>query len=84
MSDRSTCGLVSFPDYGIISAAQAPPEPPKVLRITRLVVKPGRAAAQERIGTLSAHAMARTKYPANVLALSTISGESEAVASRVP
>ncbi len=34
-------------------------------------------AAQERIGTLAAHAMARTRYPANVLALSSVSGEAE-------
>jgi hypothetical protein len=60
-----------------LALAQAPPEPPKVLRITRQTVKPGRAAAQERIGTLAAHAMARTKYPANLLALSSASGESE-------
>ncbi len=72
-------GILAF----ILTAASAvlaqapPPEPPKVLRITRQTVKPGRTAAQERIGALAAHAMARTKYPANILALSSVSGESE-------
>lgn len=77
MSDRSTCGLALFLITASLTLGQTPAEPPKVLRITRQTVKPGRAAAQERIWTLAAHAMARTKYPANVLALSSVSGDSE-------
>jgi hypothetical protein len=77
MFNRSTRELAFFLIAAALAFAQTIPEPPKVLRITRHTVKPGRAAAQERIGTLTAHAMARTKYPANVLALSTVSGESE-------
>jgi hypothetical protein len=56
--------------------AQAPPEPPKILRIARYSVKPGRAAAQERIGGILARAMNRAKYPANFIALNSVSGES--------
>ena len=77
MSFRGTLGLAYLIAFSL-AFAQTPPEPPKVLRITRQTIKPGRAAAQERIGTLAAHALARTKYPANVLALSSLSGESEA------
>src|SRR5579859_4475186 len=77
MSGRSTCGLVCFLIAASLAFAQIPPEPPKVLRISRQSIKPGKAAAHERIWTLAAHAMARTKYPANVLALSSASGESE-------
>ncbi len=77
MSGGSTRGLAFFLITALSAFAQTPPEPPKVLRITRQTVKPGRATAQERIGILAAHAMARTKYPANVLALNSASGESE-------
>ena len=77
MFDRATRGLAFLLITASLAIAQTPPGPPKVLRITRQIVKPGRVAAQERIGTLAAHAMARTKYPANVLALSSVSGESE-------
>jgi len=77
MSGGSNRGLAFFLITASLALAQTPPEPPKVLRITRQDIKPGRAAAQERIGTLVAHAMARTKYPANVLALNSASGESE-------
>lgn len=59
------------------SAAQIPSEPPKVLRVVREIVKPGRAAAQERLGTVLAHAMARGKYPVNFLALSAVTGDQE-------
>jgi len=55
--------------------AQAPPEPPKVLRIARYSLRPGRSAAQERIGGILARAMGRAKYPANFIALSSVSGE---------
>jgi hypothetical protein len=78
MVDRATCGLAIFLITASVAFAQTPPEPSKVLRITRQMIKPGKVAAQERIGALAAHAMARTKYPANVLALSAVSGELEA------
>ena len=74
---RSSRGLAFWWIAASLAFAQISPEPPKVLRITRQIVKPGRAAAAERTGTLAAHAMARTKYPANLLALSSVSGESE-------
>jgi hypothetical protein len=78
MSCRSTHRLAFFLLTASLAFAQTPPQPPKVLRINRQTIKPGRAAAQERIWTLAAHAMARTKYPATVLALSSVTGESEA------
>ena len=56
---------------------QAPSGPPKVVRIFRDVLKPGRAAAQEKLGTNLARAAARAKYPVNYLALNSVSGESE-------
>ena len=60
---------------GAVALAQAPPDPPKVLRIARYSIKPGRTAAEERIGGILARAMGRAKYPANFIALSSVSGE---------
>src|SRR5215472_6331054 len=59
------------------AAAQSPPGPPQVLRITRQAVKPGAGAEQEKIGANVARAAARAKYPANFLALNSMSGEPE-------
>jgi hypothetical protein len=58
--------------------AQTPPAaPPQVLRIVREVIRPGKAAAQEKAAALAARAVGRSKYPANFLALTTVSGERE-------
>ena len=67
---------------GFAAAAQGPSEPPpreppKVLRIVRQVIKPGKTAAQEKIASAAVRAMSRTKYPANLLALSSLSGDDE-------
>ena len=59
------------------AAAQIPSEPPKVLRLVRETIKPGRAAAHEKLGTVLAHTMARGKYPVNFLALSAVTGDEE-------
>jgi hypothetical protein len=66
------CFALSF-----AAAAQVPPEPPKVLRVVREIIRPGRAAAQERLGAILAHAKARGKYPVNFLALSAVTGDEE-------
>jgi hypothetical protein len=47
------------------------------LRIVRQTVKPGAMAEQEKIGAGVARAAARAKYPANFLALSSMSGQLE-------
>src|ERR1700694_4113421 len=71
MSARSLAILV-ISAYAAV--AQTPTGPPKVVRIVRQVIKPGKAAAQERIGIILAHAMARAKYPAHFLAVNYLSG----------
>lgn len=60
-----------------VSAAAQNPTPPQVLRIIRQTIKPGAAAEHEKIGANVARGVARAKYPANFLALSSMSGEPE-------
>ncbi len=48
-----------------------------MLRITRQTLKPGAVAEQEKLAATAARALARAKYPANFLALSSMSGEPE-------
>jgi hypothetical protein len=69
--------LALFFALSTIAAAQIPAAPPKVLRLVREVIKPGKAAAHEKLATISAHAMARWKYPVNLLALSAVTGDEE-------
>src|SRR5580704_8970393 len=61
----------------VVAAAAQTPGPPQVLRIIRQTMKPGAVAEQEKLGTTAARALARAKYPANFLALSSMSGEPE-------
>jgi len=56
-----------------VAAAQTS-NPPQVLRIIRQTIKPGAAAEHEKIGANVARGVARAKYPANFLALNSISG----------
>jgi hypothetical protein len=58
-------------------AAQSP-EPPKVLRIIREDIKEGRTPAHQKTETRFAQAMARNKYPTNYLALTSMTGPSQA------
>ena len=60
----------------ILSAQQ--PGPPKVLRIFREDVKEGKGSAHEKVETRWAQTMARLKYPANTLALTSLTGTSQA------
>jgi hypothetical protein len=57
-----------------VSAAAQSHNPPQVLRIVRQTIKPGAGAEHEKIGANVARGVARAKYPANFLALSSISG----------
>src|SRR5437588_2371728 len=75
--DMTVRMLALFSALSIAAAAQIPAEPPKVLRLVREIVKPGKAAAHEKLATISAHAMARWKYPVNLLALSALTGDEE-------
>jgi hypothetical protein len=59
-----------------LSAQQ--PGPPKVLRIYREDIKEGKGSAHEKVETRWAQTMARLKYPANSLALTSMSGTSQA------
>jgi len=56
------------------TAAAQTSNPPQVLRIIRQSIKPGTSAEHEKIGANVARGVARAKYPANFLALNSISG----------
>src|SRR6266852_4734102 len=58
-------------------APQIPSEPPKVLRIIREIIKPGKVSAHERASTIAVRLLARAKSPANFIGLSAISGADE-------
>ena len=60
----------------LLSAQQ--PGPPKVLRIFREDVKEGKSSAHEKVEARWAQMNARIKYPANSLALTSLSGTSQA------
>jgi hypothetical protein len=57
-----------------VGAAAQTSGPPQVLRIIRQSIKPGAGAEHEKIGANIARGVARAKYPASFLALSSISG----------
>ncbi len=59
------------------AAAAQTPGPPQVLRIIRQTLKPGTLTEHEKLAATAARALARTKYPANFLALSSMTGEPE-------
>ena len=56
------------------AAAAQTSTPPQVLRIIRQTIKPGAAAEHEKIGANVARGVARAKYPANFLAINSMSG----------
>ncbi len=60
----------------ILSAQQ--PGPPKVLRIFREDVKEGKGSAHEKVEARWAQTMARLKYPAHTLAMTSMTGLSQA------
>jgi hypothetical protein len=59
------------------TAAAQTSNPPQVLRIIRQTIKPGAGTEHEKIGATVARGVARAKYPANFLALSSLSGVPE-------
>lgn len=59
------------------TAAAQTSSPPQVLRIIRQAIKPGAGAEHEKIGANIARGVARAKYPANFLALRSLSGVPE-------
>src|SRR5713226_1172009 len=60
----------------ILTAQQ--PGPPKVLRIFREDIKEGKSAAHEKVEARWAQMNARLKYPANSLALTSLTGTGQA------
>ncbi|PYT29490.1 MAG: hypothetical protein DMG57_11340 [Acidobacteria bacterium] len=56
---------------------QIPFEPPKVLRIIREFIKPGKTSAHERASMNAVRLLARAKAPANFIGLSAVSGDEE-------
>jgi hypothetical protein len=63
---------------GIVSQAQAPTPPPKVLRIFEENVKVGKNAAHEKLETSWAKTWAAAKWPGQSLAMKTIAGQPQA------
>ena len=58
--------------------AQEAPPPPKVLQIFREQVKPGKSAAHEKVEAGWPRAFARVSFPDHYLAMTSVSGSSEA------
>lgn len=62
------------------TAAQETPTMPKVLQITREVIKPGKAGAiHDRSESNFVQAMARAKWPTHYIAMNSLSGRSRAL-----
>src|SRR5207245_11683198 len=60
------------------TSAPAPGTPPKVITIIREEVKVGKGAAHEKFETNFVRAFARAKWPSHYLAMTALSGPSEA------
>ena len=58
--------------------AQAPPDPPKVLRIFRADMKPGKEFAFEKVSAGYSRAFTKGKYPVNYLGMTAAAGPAEA------
>jgi hypothetical protein len=73
-------GVCLFLAGASLALAQHEPAmgPPKVLRIFCEEVKPGKTAQHERNESAWAQAFVRTKYPARILAMTSVSGPSQA------
>jgi hypothetical protein len=63
--------------FFVVATAAQTAGPPQVLRIIRQTLKPGTVTEHEKLASTAARALARVKYPANFLALSSMSGEPE-------
>ncbi|HSB35863.1 MAG TPA: hypothetical protein VLH41_03250 [Thermoanaerobaculia bacterium] len=60
------------------AAAEEPPPPPKILQIFREEVKPGKAAAHEKVEAGWPRAFAKANWPTRYLALTSLTGPMEA------
>ncbi|MGH9365015.1 MAG: hypothetical protein ACRD1B_07100 [Thermoanaerobaculia bacterium] len=63
---------------GLLAQTPAPTGPPKVLQIFREEVKPGKSAAHEKWETGWPKAFAKANWPTHYLAVTSVSGPSEA------
>jgi len=63
---------------GAQTSSPAPGTPPKVITIFREEVKVGKGAAHEKFETNFVRASARAKWPTHYLAMTALSGPSEA------
>ncbi len=70
--------LSCVPLAGAQTSSPAPGTPPKVITIGREEVKVGKGAAHEKFETNFVRASARAKWPTHYLAMSALSGPSEA------
>ena len=74
----SLLGAALLAGAAIQLSAQPPSEPPKVLRIFREDIKEGKNVAHEKTEANFVQALARLKYPNNVLAMTTLTGMNQA------
>ena len=58
--------------------AQPPAGPPKLLRIYREDIKEGKGSAHAKVETRWAQTLARLKYPANLIAMISMTGNTQA------
>ena len=79
---RKTLSLIGVTCLAVSAAARAtaqePPPPPKFLQIYREEVKPGKGPAHEKVEAGWPAAFAKANWPSNYLALTSMTGPSEA------
>jgi hypothetical protein len=71
-------GLTLSTTTGLLAQTPSPPGPPKVLQIFREEVKPGKSPAHEKWETGWPKAYAKANWPTNFLAMTSVTGPSEA------
>ncbi len=74
----ATCLVLSVVSLALAQEQATPGGPPKVLRIFREEVKAGKAPAHEKVETAWTRAFVNAKYPAYMLATTSLSGPLEA------
>ncbi len=71
-------GVVCLSLSAVAFAAEGPPAPPRVLQVIREEVKPGKGAAHVRAEAGWPRAFAKANWPTHYLALTSMTGPSEA------
>jgi hypothetical protein len=71
-------GLTLSTASGLLAQTPMPPGPPKVLQIFREEVKPGKGPAHQKWETGWPKAFAKANWPTNYLAMTSVTGPSEA------